>query len=63
MDRIFGPKFHKEFPRQKRLSGGDCPGEGFYPSTLGNGQEYKNEGLDLQADVGSEVKHVPACCL
>ncbi|XP_053390116.1 uncharacterized protein LOC128553035, partial [Mercenaria mercenaria] len=56
VDRIFGPKFHKDFPREKRVSGGGCSGEGFYPSKLGNGNnEYQNDGIDLLNRTGEQL--------
>ena len=40
-----------------RTAGGGCSGDGFYPSSLGAGNEaYKHKGLDVLADEGSEVK-------
>jgi hypothetical protein len=58
VDRIFGPKFHKDFPRDKRVGGGGCSGEGFYPSVLGNGHtEYENDGVDLLNNTGDQVIH------
>ncbi|XP_053398133.1 uncharacterized protein LOC128556594 [Mercenaria mercenaria] len=56
VDRIFGPKFHKDFPREKRVSGGGCSGDGFFPARLGNGQvEYENDGIDLLQSTGKPV--------
>ena len=55
VDAIFGPKAHKEFPKNQRLKGSGC-NSGFYPSSLGGGRsEYKHEGLDLLIERGNMV--------
>ncbi|XP_053398719.1 uncharacterized protein LOC128556879 [Mercenaria mercenaria] len=56
VDRIFGPKFHKDFPREKRVKGGGCSGDGFYPAKLGNGHtDYENDGIDLLNKTGEQI--------
>ncbi|KAK3612511.1 hypothetical protein CHS0354_024482 [Potamilus streckersoni] len=58
IDRIFGPKSHKDFPRETRLLGGGCKGEGFYPSKLDAGsgvKEYQYNGVDLRINEGEKV--------
>lgn len=50
IDSIFGPKVHKDFPKNRRLKGSGC-NSGFYPSSL----PYKHEGLDLLAESGDQV--------
>ncbi|XP_046547048.1 uncharacterized protein LOC124257102 [Haliotis rubra] len=55
IDRIFGPKCHKEFPRTLRLAGGGCNGQGSYPSELKNGDEYEHEGIDVTISPGKEI--------
>ena len=49
IERVFGPKAHKAFPRVTRTPGGGCNGKGFYPSQLQStsAREYKYEGVDL----------------
>ena len=59
IDSIFGPKVHKKFPRTLRTVGGDCTGDGFYPSSLGNGKTpYQHDGVDVLAEEDSEVCNV-----
>ncbi|XP_060580900.1 uncharacterized protein LOC132737595 [Ruditapes philippinarum] len=58
VDRIFGPKFHKDFPRERRVRGGGCSKDGFYPSKLGTGNnadEYENDGIDLLNSTGNPL--------
>ncbi|XP_046574117.1 uncharacterized protein LOC124282192 [Haliotis rubra] len=55
IDRVFGPKCHKEFPRTLRLAGGGCDGNGSYPSELKNGDEYEHEGIDVTISPGKEI--------
>ncbi|XP_021353372.1 uncharacterized protein LOC110450253 [Mizuhopecten yessoensis] len=52
IDRLFGPKAHKDFPRTTRLDGGGCGKDGFYPSKLDkSGQaEYEFAGVDLTVE-------------
>lgn len=55
IDALFGPKAHKEFPKNRRLEGSGC-NSGFYPSSLGGGRsEYKHQGLDLVIERGDTV--------
>ena len=53
IDKVFGPKCHKDFP--KRIREGECPGNGFFPSKLGYGNEYRLQGVDLNITAGSTV--------
>ena len=56
MDKIFGPKCHRLFPKTKRVVGGGCSGTGFYPAVLGSGdEEYELQGIDVLAAAGSNV--------
>ncbi|XP_076472269.1 uncharacterized protein LOC143301765, partial [Babylonia areolata] len=57
IERVFGPKAHKRFPRVTRTPGNDCEGTGFYPSTLEaeGTEEYTYEGVDLLLSPGSKV--------
>lgn len=56
INRIFGPKVHKKFPRKIRLSNGDCSGLGTYPSEIGGGgPKYWADGIDLEIEVGEVV--------
>ena len=57
IERIFGPKFHRNFPRQIRGDDGceqtscEC---GFYPTTSGNTKVYRS-GLQVEATVGNKL--------
>ncbi|CAH1794764.1 unnamed protein product [Owenia fusiformis] len=51
LDNVFGPKISKGFPK-KYLESEDC-GNGFYPSTQGGNYDY--QGVQLEAEVGSEL--------
>ena len=55
--RIFGPKAHKSFPKDTRLKGGTCRGEGFFPSKLDKSgtKEYEYEGVDVTIEEGKYV--------
>ncbi|KAK7494173.1 hypothetical protein BaRGS_00014646, partial [Batillaria attramentaria] len=57
IERVFGPKAHKHFPRQTRTPGGKCDGKGFYPATLESSKdpEYAYEGVDLLLSERSNV--------
>ncbi|XP_076116682.1 uncharacterized protein LOC143084161 [Mytilus galloprovincialis] len=55
IDRLFGPRAHKEFPRDTRLSGNGCSGEGFYPSKKNRGSEYWSKGVDLEIDYHEDI--------
>ncbi|XP_048258717.1 uncharacterized protein LOC124137708 isoform X1 [Haliotis rufescens] len=55
IDRVFGPKCHKEFPRTLRLAGGGCNGRGSYPSELKSGKEYEHEGIDVTISSGKDI--------
>lgn len=55
IDAIFGPKAHKDFPRNFRLKGGGCD-SGFYAASLGGDRsEYKHTGIDLLVEKGDQV--------
>lgn len=55
IDAIFGPKAHKDFPRNFRLKGGGCD-SGFYPASLGGDRSgYKHTGIDLLVEKGDQV--------
>ena len=57
IDSIFGPKAHKNFPRNRRLKGKGCGGKGVYPSELDNDDpEYVHKGVDLVAEKGDLVR-------
>ena len=57
IERIFGPKFHRSFPRQIRGSDGceaskcEC---GYYPTTSGDASLYK-DGLQLEVASGAKL--------
>ena len=57
IERIFGPKFHRKFPRQLRGDDGceqtscEC---GFFPTTSGNTKVYRS-GLQVEATVGNDL--------
>ena len=57
IERIFGPKFHRKFPKQIRGDDGceqtscEC---GFYPTTSGNTKVYRS-GLQVEATVGNNL--------
>lgn len=57
IERIFGPKFHRKFPKQIRGDEGckqsNCQC-GFYPTTSGNTTVYR-EGLQLEASIGDRL--------
>ncbi|VDI06314.1 Hypothetical predicted protein [Mytilus galloprovincialis] len=55
IDRLFGPRAHKEFPRDTRLSGNGCSGEGFYPSKKNRGSEYWSKGVDLEIEYHEDI--------
>lgn len=56
INRIFGPKAHKKFPKNIRLESKDCSGLGTYPSKKGGGGlEYWTDGIDLEIKVGKIV--------
>ncbi|ESO82597.1 hypothetical protein LOTGIDRAFT_236952 [Lottia gigantea] len=57
IDRVFGPKCHKDFPRKYRIKGGGCDGSGFYVSELKKGgvAEYPIDGVDVVASRGSKL--------
>ncbi|XP_062579219.1 uncharacterized protein LOC134241150, partial [Saccostrea cucullata] len=55
IDALFGPKAHKNFPKNRRLKGRGCD-NGFYPSSLGGGRsEYRHTGLDLLVVKGDPI--------
>ena len=57
IERLFGPKFHRSFPRQIRGSDG-CEasrcGCGYYPTTSGDPRVYK-DGLQIEISSGSKL--------
>lgn len=53
VNKIFGAKAHKKFPRKIRLAGNGCYGLGTYPSS--GGGEYWAKGIDVEAKVGEVV--------
>lgn len=57
VESIFGPRTHRDFPGQIRLSGQGCAGNGLYPSSLGKSgvNEYSHTGLDLSILNGEYV--------
>ncbi|KAK6174798.1 hypothetical protein SNE40_013376 [Patella caerulea] len=55
IDRVFGPKCHRDFPKKFRTKGGGCDGSGFYPSELKKGKEYDVDGVDLQISRDSKI--------
>ncbi|XP_067658326.1 uncharacterized protein [Haliotis asinina] len=55
IDRLFGPKFHKDFPNSRREKGGGCSGFGTYPSRLGTGTEYAHDGVDVLLKTGENI--------
>lgn len=58
VNKIFGGKCHKDFPKTKRTSNDECSGEGFYPSKLESGDpEYTHDGLDLLIEAGETVSY------
>ena len=55
VQRIFGPKFHKAFPAQRRVCDNRC-GCGNWPSTTGS--KYRNmPGIDLSLFRGWKVSY------
>lgn len=57
VESIFGPRTHRDFPGQIRLSGQGCSGNGLYPSSLEKPgvDEYNHTGLDLSISNGENV--------
>ncbi|XP_078336896.1 uncharacterized protein LOC144626511 [Crassostrea virginica] len=57
VESIFGPRTHRDFPGQIRLSGQGCSGNGLYPSSLEKSgvDEYNHTGLDLSISNGENV--------
>lgn len=57
VESIFGPRTHRDFPGQIRLSGQGCTGNGLYPSTVGKSgvEEYSHVGVDLSITNGQYV--------
>lgn len=56
INKIFGGRCHKDFPRTKRTKSNECQGEGFYPASLDSGDpEYEHDGVDLLAEPGHMV--------
>ncbi|CAG2218296.1 unnamed protein product [Mytilus edulis] len=63
IDRLFGPRAHKEFPRDTRLSGNGCSGEGFYPSKKKRGSEYWSKGVDLEIEYHEDFETIAEGCI
>ncbi|WAR06113.1 hypothetical protein MAR_021482 [Mya arenaria] len=59
--RILGTNCHPAFPKTKRVSGGGCNGDGFYPARLRNGgPEYTNDGIDILIDENNNDRIIKA---
>lgn len=60
VESIFGPRTHRDFPGQIRLSGQGCAGNGLYPSSLDKSgvDEYSHMGLDLSILNGEYVSGI-----
>ena len=55
VQKVFGPKFHPDFPKERRVSKDDgCP-PGVWPTTT-NGH-YDTLGVDLRLDIGKSVSY------
>ena len=52
VEKVFGPKFHVDFPSRRRDIAGDC-GQGLWPTDT-NGK-YTTLGVDVLAKEGEEV--------
>ncbi|VDI25865.1 Hypothetical predicted protein, partial [Mytilus galloprovincialis] len=55
VNKLFGAKAHKKFPRKIRLAGNGCYGLGIYPSS--GGSEYWAKGIDVEIKVGKVIKN------
>ncbi|GFR58902.1 protein jagged-2 [Elysia marginata] len=56
VNRVFGPRVHRDFPRVFRVPGGLCTGSGLYESSMGHGRgEYSRKGIDLTMTFGQNV--------
>ncbi|GFO16169.1 protein jagged-2 [Plakobranchus ocellatus] len=56
VNRVFGPRVHRDFPKEFRVPGGACTGSGLYESSMGHGRgEYPRKGIDLTVAVGQNV--------
>ncbi|WAR20843.1 hypothetical protein MAR_014817 [Mya arenaria] len=53
VQKVFGPKFHRDFPTTPRGKFDDCP-DGVWPTTA-NGA-YDTTGVDLKLGVGQSIK-------
>ena len=53
INKLFGPKAHRRFPRTYRLNGGGCTSDGFYPTDTDG--TYEDQGVDLVFSEDSEV--------
>ncbi|KAL3873935.1 hypothetical protein ACJMK2_037012, partial [Sinanodonta woodiana] len=51
VDKIFGPKCHKDFPRDIRVSGGGCSEDGTFPGL----DKYEHGGVDVEIAEGRDV--------
>ncbi|KAK3589057.1 hypothetical protein CHS0354_008707 [Potamilus streckersoni] len=51
VDKIFGPKCHKDFPRDIRVSGGGCSKDGTFPGL----DQYEHDGVDVEIMEGRDV--------
>lgn len=59
VNKLFGAKAHKKFPRKIRLAGNGCYGLGIYPSS--GGSEYWAKGIDVEIKVGKVVCLTDIC--
>lgn len=54
MVKVFGPKFHKKFPRKRRPCSEDSCSCGGFPSTGGG---RFDEGIDVLVGENAKVRH------
>ena len=52
--KLFGPKFHPDFPNERRGATGGCP-PGIWATTTDD--HYKTLGVDLKLEAGKPVRH------
>jgi hypothetical protein len=52
VQKVFGPKFHRNFPTERRKAKGSCK-EGVWPTTTQ--QTYRTTGVDLALGKGQSV--------
>ncbi|XP_072033446.1 LOW QUALITY PROTEIN: uncharacterized protein [Amphiura filiformis] len=53
INKLFGPKVHRRFPRTYRLKGGGCTTDGFYPTDTDGTND--DQGVDLVFAEGSAL--------